>query len=46
VVKEEEDVEEKELEPKEEERMSSSPAVSGQFIGGSVSDFTLTLRLI
>jgi E3 ubiquitin-protein ligase BRE1 len=46
VVKEEEGVEEKEVEPKEEERMSSSPAVSGQFIGGSVSNFTLTLRLI
>lgn len=29
VVKEEEGVEEKELEPKEEQRMSSSPAVSG-----------------
>ncbi len=46
VVKEEEGEEEKEVEPKEEERMSSSPAVSGQFIGGSVSNFTLTLRLI
>src|SRR6267154_3238096 len=46
VVKEEEEgVEEKEVEPKEEQRMSSSPAVSGQFIGGSVSNFTLTLRL-
>jgi hypothetical protein len=45
VVKEEEGVEEKEVEPKEEPRMSSSPAVSGQFIGGSVSNFTST-RLI
>jgi E3 ubiquitin-protein ligase BRE1 len=41
-----EEVEEKEVEPKEEQRMSSSPAVSGQFIGGSVSNFTFTLRLI
>ena len=46
VVKEEEGVEEKEVEPKEEQRMSSSPAVSGQFIGGSVSNFKFTFRLI
>lgn len=46
VVKEEEGVEEKEVEPEEEQRVSSSPAVSGQFIGGSVSNYTFTLRLI
>ncbi len=45
-VKDEEDVEEKEEEPKEEQRMSSSPPVSGQFIGGSVSNFTFALHLI
>jgi hypothetical protein len=45
-VKEEEGVEEKEGDPKEEQRMSSSPAVSGQFIGGSVSNFTLPFHLI
>ena len=43
VVKDEESVEENEGDPKEEHRMSSSPAVSGQFIGGSVSNFTLAL---
>ena len=43
VVKEEEGVEEKEVVPKEEQRMSSSPSVSGQFIGGSVSNFTSAL---
>ena len=41
VIKEEEGVEEKEVEPEEEQRMSSSPAVSGQFIGGSVSNLHL-----
>jgi E3 ubiquitin-protein ligase BRE1 len=46
VIKEEEGVEEKEVELKEEQRMSSSPAVSGQFIGGSVSNFTFTFCLI
>jgi E3 ubiquitin-protein ligase BRE1 len=46
VVKEEDGVDEKEVELKEEQRMSSSPAVSGQFIGGSVSNFTFPLRLI
>jgi len=40
-VKEEEGDEKEEAEVKEEERMSSSPAVSGQFIGGSLSDFLL-----
>ncbi len=39
--KEEGDV--KECDVKEEERTSSSPAVSGQFIGGSVSDHIFTL---
>ena len=43
VVKEEEGVEEKEVVPKEEQRLSSSPTVSGQFIGGRVSKFTFAL---
>lgn len=42
----EECVEENEGDPKEEQRMSSSPPVSGQFIGGSVSNFTLPFHLI
>jgi hypothetical protein len=45
-VKEEEGVEENEGDAKEEPRMSSSPPVSGQFIGGSLSNFTLPFHLI
>ena len=40
--KDEEAAEKDECVVKEEERASSSPAVSGQFIGGSVSDHVLT----
>lgn len=42
-VKDEEVIEKEEVDVKEEERTSSSPAVSGQFIGGRVSDRILTL---
>jgi hypothetical protein len=41
-VKDEEVIEKEEVDVKEEERTSSSPAVSGQFIGGRVSDRILT----
>jgi hypothetical protein len=40
--KDEEVAEKEECDVKEEERTSSSPAVSGQFIGGSVCDRILT----